>query len=125
MTVRAGATLVLALAALPAGAAGPDPLAGHVAGVAKRCVDLDSNEALVAVDERTIVHRESARRTWVTHPVGPCPGLAAGATLIVDRFGSQVCRDDRFRTIRIGQSIPSAVCRFDVFTPYDRPRRAP
>ena len=43
------------------------------------------------------------------------------STMIVDVYGGQLCRNDRFRLVEPGLSIPSAYCRFSGFTPYDKP----
>lgn len=111
------ALAVVALA-LPAGAS--DPLAGYVAGEPQECVNLSSVSGPSIVDRHTILYRENGKRIWKTGPVGDCPSLAPLNTLIVDVYGGQICRNDRFRVLTPGLSIPSAYCRFDRFTPYVR-----
>ena len=47
--------------------------------------------------------------------------LKPNDTLIVEVHGSRVCRNDLFRTVTPGLSIPSGICRLRSFVPYDRP----
>ena len=113
--------LVLVLAAGLSVGAKRDPLAGRVAGPPQDCVSLSQNASPTIIDKRTILYSQGGRRLWRTGPVGICPSLRPDAILIVDVFGAQVCRNDRFRTLLPSTSIPSGYCRFTQFTPYDRP----
>lgn len=112
----------LALLLLPLLAAGSDPPADRVAGTPKRCVNLSQvGGNLTIVDASTIEYRESGRRLWRTSPVGGCPGMRPLNRLIVDALsGTQVCRNDRFRTVEPNLSIPGPHCRFGDWTPYTR-----
>jgi hypothetical protein len=110
---------VLAALALALVAGKSDPLAGRVAGTPVRCIDIGRNDGPDIVDSQTILYRQSGKRIWKTGPVGECPSLRPLDTLIVDVYGGQICRNDRFRTISNGTSIPSPYCRFRDFTPYD------
>ncbi|GAA0666616.1 hypothetical protein FHT00_000024 [Sphingomonas insulae] len=121
MTLRPLALLALALPLL---AARSDPLAGRIAGEPQRCITLSSTNGPSTIDARTILYTEGAgRRIWKTGPVGDCPSLEPLTTLIVDVYGGQLCRNDRFRVLTPGTTIPSAYCRFTEFTPYTRPDR--
>lgn len=113
-----GALLLLALAA-----ARDDPLAGRITGPPAECINLSTAQGPQIVDQHTILYRESGRRVWRTGPIGACPSLEPVSTLVVDVYGGQLCRNDRFRVLRSGETIPSAYCRFDTFTPYDKPKR--
>ncbi len=113
--------LVLVLAAGLSVGAKRDPLAGRIAGPPRDCISLSQNASPTIVDERTILYREGGRRVWRTGPVGTCPSLRPDTILIVDVFGTQICRNDRFRTLLPSTTFPSAHCRFPEFTPYDRP----
>jgi hypothetical protein len=112
----------LALAALLplAAAADRDPLEGRIAGKPVNCIDAQTYQPSI-VDSRTILYRSTNRRIYRTGPVGNCPSLEPLSTLVVDLYGSQLCRNDRFRVVSPGISIPSAYCRFSDFTPYDLP----
>ncbi len=121
--IRPLAALALALPLL---AAGSDPLADRIAGAPQRCIPLSATNGPSIVDARTILYTEGAgRRVWKTGPVGNCPSLEPLTTLIVDIYGGQLCRNDRFRVLTPGTSIPSAYCRFTEFTPYTRAAEAP
>lgn len=119
--IRAATLLLLAIAAV-----GPakerDPLAGRVAGKPAECISLSHNSSPTIIDRRTILYRESGRRVWRTGPIGECPALRPMNTLIIEVFGNQLCRNDRFRVLEPNAGIPSGVCRFDRFTPYDKVR---
>ncbi|HEU0067165.1 MAG TPA: hypothetical protein VFQ57_08005 [Sphingomonas sp.] len=106
-----------AAALLPLAAAASDPLAGRVAGAPQRCIDNRIADGPNIVDGQTILYRRGAI-VWRTSPVGYCPSLRPFTTLIVEQFGGQTCRNDRFRTIDPTMRIPSAYCRFGDFVPY-------
>ncbi len=112
-------TLVALATTLMAGRS--DPLDGRVAGAPVDCIDLSRINGPDIVDASTILYRQSEKRIWVTGPVGECPSLRPMDTLIVEVQGSRLCRNDLFRTVTPGLSIPSGVCRFRRFVPYDRP----
>jgi hypothetical protein len=127
-------TIVIPLAALGLlGAAAPaapredalaSALAGRVAGTPVDCVDHARLGGPQIIDEKTLIYRESGRRIWRNDLIGSCPGLRPMDTLIVDVFGSQLCRNDHFRALTPGTTIPSAICRLGKFTPYDKPAKA-
>lgn len=118
-------SLTLLALALPLLAAKSDPLAGRIAGAPQRCITLSPTNGPSIVDRHTILYTEGAgRRVWRTGPVGACPSLEPLTTLIVDVYGGQLCRNDRFRVLTPGTLIPSAYCRFTEFTPYTRAERA-
>ena len=118
MIVRTAALLAIGL--MLAGGKS-DPLAGRTAGKPEQCLDLSRINGPQIVDQRTILYTQSGKRIWRTGPVGKCPALRAPATLIVDVYANRLCRNDRFRVVEPGAIIPSAWCRFDAFTPYDKP----
>ena len=115
------ALVLAAVLAAPIAAAKSDPLAGRLAGPPSECVNLSSLEGPQIVDDHTILYRQSGRRIWRTGPVGPCPSLRPFGVLIVDVYGGQLCRNDRFRVKDPNLSIPSGYCRFSAFVPYDKP----
>lgn len=110
--------LALVALALPLLAAKSDPFTGLVAQPPVDCISLSNNDGPSVIDGQTILYRRGAGRVWRTGPVGACPSLAPLTTLVVEVYGGQLCRNDRFRVITPGMSIPSAYCRFDRFTPY-------
>ena len=120
--------LIPALLAGLVGGAAPaspakDPLAGRVAGKAMDCVDQSQLGGPDVIDDRTILYRQSLRRIWRNDLSEACPGLRPNTTLIVEIYGSQLCRSDHFRTRDAGSIIPGPLCRLGKFTPYDLPKR--
>ena len=111
--------LLLAALALPLLAAKSDPLAGRIAGSPERCISLNSQQGLYIADQNLILAQQTGRRIWRANTIGQC-SMQSLDTLIVDVYGSQVCRNDRFRVLRNGTSIPGPFCRFESFTPYDK-----
>ena len=99
-------------------------LAGRIAGTPVDCVEQSRLDGPQIIDEKTLVYHESGRRLWRNDLIGVCPGLQPRDTLIVDVFGSQLCRNDRFRALTPGLTIPGPYCRLGKFTPYDKPAKA-
>ena len=99
-------------------------LAGRVAGTPVDCVENSRLDGPQIIDEKTLIYRESGRRVWRNDLIGACRGLRPLDTLIVDVFGSQLCRNDHFRAVSPGMTIPGAICRLGKFTPYDKPAKA-
>ncbi|CAN5423638.1 hypothetical protein BH10PSE14_BH10PSE14_41150 [soil metagenome] len=127
MTFRPALLLAAGLAATAPAATHDDAVArtfaGRVAGTAANCLSADRTGNIVALDARTLVYRESARRVWRNDLPDACPGLDDDAILVFELFGSGPCKGDHFRTIeRGGGSIPGPICRLGSFVPYDRPR---
>jgi len=116
--------VALAATALTLVAAKDDPLKGYVPGKPVTCITTFAGTGPTIVDDHTILYEESGNRIWRTQPVGACPALRPFTTLIVRRFGSQLCRNDQFQVLEQGAIIPSQICRFDSFTPYCRPEKA-
>ena len=107
-----------AFAGTAAPAADRDPLAGRAAGAPVDCIDASIGGPEI-VDDRTLLYRDG-RRVWRNDLPSACPGLQPISTLIVERYGSQSCRNDHFRAVDPGRSIPGPICRLGRFTPYDR-----
>ncbi|WP_374942630.1 hypothetical protein [Sphingomonas sp.] len=116
--IRPIVRLAGALALLPLVAASTDPLEGRIAGKPQTCINPSSNVGPEIVDAHTILYRDGARiyRTTIDH----CPALRPFATLIVERFGTSLCRHDRFRLIEPPQTIASGYCFFGDFVPYTK-----
>lgn len=101
-------------------AAKDDPLAGRSPGEPVDCIDSDDASGIQITDAGTIIYQRTNRRLWVTTPMGRCPSLRPLTTLVVERFGAQLCRGDRFRVVEAPSSIPSAYCRFGPFVPWEK-----
>ncbi|HEX8486603.1 hypothetical protein [Sphingomonas sp.] len=107
-----------AAALLPLAAAASDPLAGRVAGPMQSCLSISRTAAPEIIDGKTILYRDGAR--IYRAQIDACPGLTTFSTLIVEVYGPQMCRGDRFRAVTLPSSIPSAYCRFRGFVPYTK-----
>ena len=95
-------------------------LVGREAGPPQSCIPADTGASgLNAVDSRTLTY-ERGKTLWVNRLEAECPGLRPHDTLIVELHGSQYCRNDRFRTVPVGGSIPGPTCFLGNFTPYRR-----
>lgn len=116
---RAALSLVALLAV---GAAPHDPLAGRIATGTSKCVDQIGNQALVIVDDRTLLYNPVGKRIYRNDLADRCLGLDTDDILVIDQFGSQFCENDRFRTIDRGSSIPGPWCRLGKFTAYEKPK---
>ena len=121
----------LALAAIAATAAGAamsqhddeaqrdlaKALAGHVPGKTSECIDPKFASGPQIIGHDTLLYRQGGT-IWKANVIGPCPSLEEGVTVISDVYGGQLCRNDKFRTLAPGESIPSAYCRLGNFTEY-------
>jgi hypothetical protein len=97
--------------------------AGRVAGAPVACLGADRAGNLQALDARTLVYRESARRIWRNDLPDACPGLDDDSIIVIELYGTGPCKGDHFRTIeRTGGSIPGPICRLGSFVPYDKPK---
>ena len=120
MRVLPGLALLL-LAGAAHGDEAKDPLAGRIAGKAQDCLpSTQLNSGPMIADDGALLYG-AGRRIWRTQPIGACAARRPLDTVIVEIYGGRICRNDRFRTLTPGMSIPSAPCRFDSFTPYDLP----
>lgn len=98
-----------------------DALEGRTAGPARKCVSLSRIDGPQIVGE-TLLYRDGTR-LWRTEAVDGCPSLRGDPIVIVEVHGGQLCRNDLFRTVDRGGSIPGPYCRFGDFTPYSAKRR--
>ena len=99
-------------------------LAGRVAGTPVDCVEKTRLDGPQVIDQKTLIYHESGRRIWRNDLIGTCPGLQPTDTLIIDIYGGQLCRNDHFRALTPGLTIPGPYCRLGKFTPYDKPAKA-
>lgn len=97
-----------------------DALKGRIAGTPQRCINASNLEAPRIIGE-TLIYRQGSR-LFVTRAEDGCPSLAGDPLLVTEVYGSNLCRNDRFRTVPRGASIPGPYCRFGDFVPYSRPK---
>ncbi len=93
----------------------------RVAGKPQDCINPGMTDGPQIIDTRTLVYRQGGR-IYRNDLVSECPSLAPLSTVIVEMRGSQLCRNDQFRVLTPGTSIPSGYCRMGKFTPYTRPK---
>jgi hypothetical protein len=92
------------------------------AGEPTDCINSSFNDGPQIIDRKTVTYRQG-QRLWVNNLAAECPGLEPFNTMIVELHGSQICRNDQFRVLQPGSSIPGPYCRFGKFTPYSKPKR--
>lgn len=119
------AAAVIPLALSAASKPSKDPLAGRVAGPPVDCIDPTfTTSGPTVIDQHTILYG-SGRTVYRVTPIGACTNsLDPVSTIIVESYGGQICKNDRFRVLRQGEVIPSPICRFSAFVPYNRPDKA-
>lgn len=97
-----------------------DALGDRIPGAARDCISTSDSDGPQIIDDHTILYKPVGRTLWRNDLASTCPGLRPYTTLIVEVHGSQICRNDRFRVLDPGTSIPSAFCVFGKFTPYEK-----
>lgn len=98
-----------------------DTLGNRVPGKPQDCINPGSTDGPQIIDSRTLIYRQGSR-LYRNDLVSECPSLAPLTTVIVEMRGSQLCRNDQFRVLTPGTSIPGGYCRLGQFTPYTRPK---
>ena len=119
--------LPLALAACAASQGGSGPsdyeqaIAGRTPGTPQACVAANDATTLRVLDAHTLGY-ESGGTMWVNRLPRYCPALRPTDAIAIEMHGREYCRDDRFRTITPGMTIPGPVCSLGDFVPYRRAR---
>lgn len=93
-------------------------LSGTVRGKTLECVDPQEVEGPEIVGKRTLVYRRVGT-LYRNDLIGPCPSLESDSTIIMEVKSGELCRNDMFRTVEPGDTIPSQFCRLGNFTEYD------
>lgn len=94
-----------------------DALGNRVPGKPQDCINPGMIDGPQIIDTRTLIYRQGGR-LYRNDLVAACPALAPLTTVIVEMRGSQLCRNDQFRVLTPGTTIPGAYCRMGKFTPY-------
>lgn len=97
-------------------------LAGYAPGKTAECIDLKMVDGPQIISHQALLYRQPGT-IWKADVIGPCPSLEPMVTVITDVYGGQLCRNDKFRTLAPGESIPSAYCRLGSFTKYTHIKR--
>ncbi|WP_333573146.1 DUF6491 family protein [Sphingomonas sp.] len=98
-----------------------DALGDRVPGKPQDCINPGMTDGPQIIDTRTLIYRQGTR-LYRNDLAADCPSLAPLTTVIVEMRGSQLCRNDQFRVLTPGTTIPSGYCRMGKFTPYTRPK---
>lgn len=101
-----------------------EAVAGRVAGKPVNCITASRVSGPDVVDQYNIVYRETRRRVWLNRLSDKCPLVRDNDIMVVERFGDQLCRYDRFRLVNRNSGLGSAYCILGTFTPYDLPNPA-
>ncbi len=94
-------------------------LAGRVAGQPENCIPTGFIDGPQVIGD-SLVYRQNGKRLWRTQVRDRCPFLRNDQIVVSILYGTQVCRNDRFRLIDRGSRIPSGDCTFGEFVPYDK-----
>ncbi|MEP9400301.1 hypothetical protein [Sphingomonas sp. VNH70] len=94
-------------------------LAGRTAGEPQNCIPIGFIDGPQVVGD-SLIYRQNGRRLWRTQVRDRCPFLRDDQIVVSILYGTQVCRNDRFRLIDRGSRIPSGDCTFGEFVPYDK-----
>ncbi|UYY59989.1 hypothetical protein [Sphingomonas sp. S2-65] len=94
-------------------------LDGRIAGTPANCIANSTSTRPMVIDEHIVLYREGGR-IWRNDLAAACPRLTPYNTMIVEVQGGQLCRNDRFRVLEPGTTIPGPYCRFGQFVPYER-----
>lgn len=122
------AALLIAIAAVPASAARPDPearlakvLAGRVPRAPVDCIPLDRTGSSVTVPHAAIVYQQGGT-FYVNRFANGCD-LGDDTFLVTRTPSTQLCRGDIAELRQTMSNIPRGSCVFGSFTPYVRPGR--
>jgi hypothetical protein len=96
-------------------------LEGRVPGKPVECISTGFSDGPQIIDSRTILYHPVGKTVYRNDLEADCPSLEPLTTMVIEVHGSQYCRNDRFRVVTPGMSIPSATCRLGKFTPYTKP----
>lgn len=93
-------------------------LIGRAAGPAQTCLPLPlGSGSLRPVNAETLVLRQGGT-IWVNRLRGACPSLRPFSTIVIEVYGGNYCRGDRFRAVQPGETIPGPYCILGEFMPY-------
>lgn len=80
------------------------------------CVYARNVRNIDVIDEQLLVLRGTADRYWISRLPNKCDGLTDRMYLAIDRYGSKICRNDRFEAHENGGGFYTS-CRFGEFEP--------
>ncbi len=121
----AGGTTVMARDAVPLSPELAKALEGRVPGKPENCISASRVNGPEIIDNRNILYRQSGARVWRNEMADKCTVLRENDILVIESYGNQICRFDRFQVINRNSGFPSAYCVLGSFTPYDKVKAAP
>lgn len=97
-------------------------LGDKVAGTQRSCLPNWRTHDMVAIDDSTLIFRESPGRVWLQKPKNPCNLLSMGPYALVTRSSiGQLCNGDIAQVIDTMSRTNVGSCVMGDFTPYTRP----
>ena len=97
-------------------------IGGKVAGTPRSCLPNWRSHAMTAIDDMTLVFRESPGRVWVQTPQNPCNLVSMGPYALVTRTPTgQLCRGDIAQVVDPMSGANVGSCVMGDFVPYVRP----
>lgn len=94
-------------------------LAGRVAGEPRSCIPAYGASRLQIVDRTAVVY-DAGGTIWVSRPSDP-RSLDTRDVMLVQRTGSQLCKQDVVRMVDRTGGFMTGVIFLDDFVPYTRP----
>lgn len=91
-------------------------LEGRVAGEPQSCIPALSDRRLEVIDETAIVY-DAGDTIYVARPSDP-QVLDSSDILVIERFGSQLCKHDVSRTVDRHTGFVTGIVFLDDFVPY-------
>lgn len=97
-------------------------LGDKVAGTPQSCLPSWRAHDMTAVDDSTIIFRDSPGRVWLQKPQNPCNLLSVGTYALVTRNTTgQLCRGDIAQVVDTLSGANVGTCVMGDFVPYVRP----
>ena len=98
-----------------------EQLAGHVAGAplgpAQSCITASPGQTLTVVGRQTLSYRRGDT-VWINQMPRSCPGVRPFNTLLIETYGSRLCRGDHVRSLDRPGGVPGPVCVLGDFVPF-------
>ncbi len=87
---------------------------------ADNCVYAREVEQFEILDNETLLLYGKLDKIWLNRLGNRCAGLRDNMAVYLERYGSQICANDRFSARRHGDSGPAARCRLGAFEPISK-----
>jgi hypothetical protein len=94
-------------------------LEGRTAGEPRSCISASVDSRLKIIDRTAVVY-DAGRTIYVARPENP-QSLDTQDVLIINRFGSQLCKQDVIRTADRTLGFTTGIVFLGDFVPYTRP----